>query len=43
MKNQINQTPHPNFEDDEPTSKELENIEEIFQAMEDHDFYSIED
>lgn len=43
INNQIIQKPHPNFEDDEPTSKELENIDEIFQDMEDDDFYSIEE
>lgn len=43
MNNQINQTPHPDFQDDEPTSTDLENLDEIFQDMEDDDFYSIED
>ena len=45
MKNSYptNKTPHPELQDDEPTSTDLENIDTIFQDMEDDDDYPSED
>lgn len=35
-----NKIPHPDLQDDEPTSTELENIDTIFQDMDDDDYPS---